>query len=79
MVLCKGGRLGAQIDKVKSTFYMDLHGWYEIWFNAFYMDLHGWYEIWFNTFYMDLHGLHEIWFNGKIKNITILNKFLILK
>ena len=42
-------KLGAQIDKVKNVFYMDLHGWY------------------------------EIWFNGKIKNITILNKFFILK
>ena len=42
-------RLKAQIDKVKNAFYMDLHGWY------------------------------EIWFDGKIKNITILNKFLILK
>ena len=29
-VLCKGGRLGAQIDKIKNVFYMDLHGWYEI-------------------------------------------------
>ena len=29
-VLCKGGRLGAQINKVKNVFYMDLHGLYEI-------------------------------------------------
>ena len=29
-VLCKGGRLGVQIDEVKNVFYMDLHGLYEI-------------------------------------------------
>ena len=30
MVLCKDGRLRAQIDKVKNAFSMDLHGWYKI-------------------------------------------------
>ena len=33
-MLCKDGRLGAQIDEVKNVFYMDLHGLHEIWFNG---------------------------------------------